>query len=170
MRMAAAAELSTEDAEERDTIPAIWKDGAKLNHKKTELCTGDEFAYIMEILDVTGLWKSEARSGERAAVLVAGIYIKKKRDGDVGGHWTAERRLMETMGTTSEIFEETQVNDVFSKQRRGFCRALTSILIPTFCCMCGTTHHCREVTSARSLEHEKKDKVGALECYKEPYW
>ena len=42
--------------------------------------------------------------GRRAAILVAGIDIKQKRDHDEGGRWITERKLVKIMGTASVIF------------------------------------------------------------------
>ena len=73
------------------------------HHGKTELCTGEEIAHVMGHMDVTGLWKSEVRTEARAVMMVVGIYIKKKRDDDEGGHWRSERTLMETAVTARDL-------------------------------------------------------------------
>ena len=58
MRMAGAAELSTEEADARKSVmTATWEDRVKLCHRKTEVCTEEEFANVMGLMDVMGLWK-----------------------------------------------------------------------------------------------------------------
>ena len=51
------------------------------------------------------VWKRGVRTKERAAII-------KEKDDIEGGRQRTERRLMETVGSASEILEETQMNDL----------------------------------------------------------
>ena len=99
-------ELKTGEAEGRNRVlMAIREDRVKLDHRKTEFWTEEYFACVMGTYGRScGKKKLERK---RVAMLVASIYVKKKKRG-VGGQW--ETRLTETTdcerdrrGNTSEL-------------------------------------------------------------------
>ena len=61
----------------------------------------------MGLVDATSLWKRETSAETGAAILVAGIYINKKRD--VSDQRGPGRKLMGTTVTANEIFEEARM-------------------------------------------------------------
>ena len=75
----------TASQKKEGVFATLWEERVGPNRTKIRLRTPEEFMFLLRIMDVTNQWKRELQAESRAAMLVAGIYIKKKRNDDEGG-------------------------------------------------------------------------------------